>query len=172
VEVHVFKRMAQLRDEDPSIERTDPMTVPGGTTGLETRVGVGVLIVRDGAVLLGRRRGSHGAGTWAPPGGHLEPDESVEACARREAAEETGLALGDVVPGPWSLDTFAAEGRRYVTLFVVARDAVGEPEVREPEKCDGWAWFPWDALPAPLFAPLASVAHRRILMEEQERSHR
>ena len=123
-------------------------------------IGIGVLIVRDGAVLLGRRRGSHGAGSWAPPGGHLEPGESAEACARREAAEETGLALGAVEPGPWSLDTFAAEGKRYVTLFVVARGVAGEPVTLEPEKCDGWAWFPWTALPAPLFAPLASVVAR------------
>jgi 8-oxo-dGTP diphosphatase len=142
--------------EQPRDERMNDRPVPPDAPS----VGVGVLIVRDGAVLLGRRRGSHGAGSWAPPGGHLEPGESAEACARREAAEETGLALGDVEPGPWSLDTFAAEGKRYVTLFVVARGVAGEPSTLEPEKCDGWAWFPWTALPAPLFAPLASVVAR------------
>ncbi|WP_134596929.1 NUDIX domain-containing protein, partial [Pseudomonas aeruginosa] len=36
------------------------------------QVGVGVLILRDGKVLLGRRKGSHGAGCWSAPGGHLE----------------------------------------------------------------------------------------------------
>ncbi|MEO7108781.1 MAG: NUDIX domain-containing protein [Rhodoferax sp.] len=35
-------------------------------------VGIGVIIVRHGLVLLGQRIGSHGAGTWALPGGHLE----------------------------------------------------------------------------------------------------
>lgn len=123
----------------------------------ETRVGVGVLIVRDGRVLLGERLGSHGAGSWAPPGGHLEPDESVERCARREALEETGLTLGALRPGPWVVDDFPEIGRRYVTLFVLARAAAGEPERREPAKCAGWAWYAWDALPAPLFAPLASL---------------
>ena len=86
----------------------------------ETRVGVGVLLVRDGRVLLGERRGSHGAGTWAPPGGHLEDGETVEACARREVAEETGLTPGAVMPAPYSVDPFPELGRRYVTLFVVA----------------------------------------------------
>jgi 8-oxo-dGTP diphosphatase len=125
-----------------------------------TRVGVGVLIVRGGAVLLGVRRGSHGAGTWAPPGGHLEFGESVEACARREAAEETGLALGAVEAGPYTVDTFPAEGRHYVTLFAVARDAVGEPRALEPEKTASWEWHDWRALPAPLFAPLATLVAR------------
>jgi 8-oxo-dGTP diphosphatase len=124
-----------------------------------TRVGVGVLIVRGGAVLLGVRRGSHGAGSWAPPGGHLEFGESVEACARREAAEETGLALGAVAPGPYTVDPFPEEGKHYVTLFAVA-DADGEPRAMEPEKCAEWRWHDWRALPSPLFAPLASLVAR------------
>src|SRR5258707_8500479 len=51
------------------------------------QVGVGVVVVRDGKVLLGLRRGSHGSGAWALPGGHLEWGESVESCARREVTE-------------------------------------------------------------------------------------
>jgi 8-oxo-dGTP diphosphatase len=125
--------------------------------GGETRVGVGVLVLRGGRVLLGLRRGSHGAGTWAPPGGHLEYGESVEACARREAAEETGLALGAVTLGPYTVDTFPAERRHYVTLFALCGDAAGEPRVLEPAKCERWAWHDWAALPEPLFAPLASL---------------
>jgi len=122
-----------------------------------TRVGVGVLICRGGHVLLGLRRGSHGAGTWAPPGGHLEFGESAESCARREAAEETGLRLGAVERGPYTVDTFASEGKHYVTLFAVSRDASGEPRVLEPEKCERWEWHAWETLPEPLFAPLASL---------------
>jgi 8-oxo-dGTP diphosphatase len=123
----------------------------------QTRIGVGVLIVRDGNVLLGRRQGSHGAGTWAPPGGHLEFGETAEACARREVAEETGLALGATTRGPWSVDLFVAEGKHYVTLFVIAHDVAGEARVLEPEKCAKWEWHAWNALPTPLFAPLASL---------------
>lgn len=64
------------------------------------QVGVGVLILRDGKVLLGRRKGSHGAGCWSAPGGHLEFGEAVEDCALREALEETGLALSDRQKNP------------------------------------------------------------------------
>jgi 8-oxo-dGTP diphosphatase len=120
-------------------------------------LGVGVLIFRDGKLLLGRRRGAHGAGSWAPPGGHLEPGESVEECARREAREETGLEIENVRPAPWTHDRFPAEGKEYVTLFVTADAPGGEPGLREPDKCAGWEWHAWQALPAPLFAPLGSL---------------
>jgi len=123
----------------------------------EPRVGVGVLVWRDGRVLLGRRRGSHGAGTWAPPGGHLAFGEEVADCARREVAEETGLGLGAVTPGPFVNDVFASEGKHYVTLFVMTTQASGEPELREPDKCAGWGWYCWGDWPEPLFAPLKTL---------------
>lgn len=124
------------------------------------RVGVGVFVMRQGKFLLGRRKGSHGAGEWALPGGHLEFGESIEACARREVLEETGLPIERVRPGPYSSDLFPETGRHYVTLFVIADASTGEPELREPEKCEGWAWFRWSELPAPLFAPLRSLLQR------------
>lgn len=119
-------------------------------------IGVGVLVVREGRVLLGERRGSHGAGTWAPPGGHLEFGESVESCARRETLEETGLELERIRQAPYTNDHFVAEGKHYVTLFVAA-EASGEPALLEPGKCAGWRWFPWSELPEPLFLPLDSL---------------
>lgn len=120
-------------------------------------VGVGVLVVRDGLLLLGRRRGSHGAGTWSAPGGRLEFGESLEACAARELAEETGLVARAIDLGPYTNDVFEAEGLHFLTVFVVARGVVGTPQNLEPDKCEGWAWFGWDALPAPLFRPVASL---------------
>jgi 8-oxo-dGTP diphosphatase len=121
------------------------------------RVGVGVIVLRQGLVLLGQRRGAHGAGTWALPGGHLEFGETVEHCAAREVREETGLEVDALLRGPYTSDVFAAEGRHYVTLFVLARCTHGEAQVREPAKCAAWQWFRWSALPAPLFAPLATL---------------
>ena len=34
-------------------------------------VGIGVMILKDRNVLLGQRKGSHGAGDYAFPGGHI-----------------------------------------------------------------------------------------------------
>ncbi|MBH9399766.1 NUDIX domain-containing protein [Pseudomonas aeruginosa] len=123
------------------------------------QVGVGVLVMRGGRVLLGRRKGSHGAGSWSAPGGHLEFGETPEDCARREALEETGLALSDLRHGPFSNDLF--EGRHYLPVCILAACAEdAQAQVMEPDKCEGWAWFDWDDLPQPLFAPLASLRQR------------
>ncbi len=120
-------------------------------------VGVGAIVMRDGLVLLGKRMGSHGAGTWALPGGHLEFGESAAACAVREVREETGLEIESITAGPYTSDVFASEGKHYITLFVVARSDAGDPALCEPEKCSGWQWFRWSELPSPLFQPLATL---------------
>ena len=52
------------------------------------RVGVGALIVRNNQILLAKRRGSHGAGTFGSVGGHLEFGETPEVALKREAMEQ------------------------------------------------------------------------------------
>jgi 8-oxo-dGTP diphosphatase len=123
------------------------------------RVGVAVLLLREGKLLLGQRAGTHGVGTWAPPGGYLEFGESLETCARREVLEETGFVIDTVRLGPYANTIFEAEGKHSVTLFLLADcpEALGLPERREPDKCLGWSWHAWDNLPEPLFATLAQL---------------
>ena len=121
------------------------------------RIGVSAIICREETVLLGQRQGSHGAGSWQFPGGHLEYGEEIETCAIREVWEETGLVVADLRRGPYTNDVFADEGKHYITLFLVARYAGGVPVAREPEKCDGWSWFRWDELPSPLFLPIQNL---------------
>ena len=115
---------------------------------------MGVLVFRDGGVLLGLRRGAHGAGDWSPPGGHLEFGEEPAECVQREAFEEAGIQLGPCRLIGVTNDVFGAEGRHYVTLFYTAELVSGTPTVREPDKCDAWHWWPWHQLPANLFLPL------------------
>jgi len=121
------------------------------------RVGVAALVRHEGKILLGRRRGAHGAGTWAAPGGHLEFGESLEACARREVLEETNLAVTNVRFGTVTNDVFEQEGRHYLTVFMLCDYAAGELTLMEPHKCEAWRWFARDALPRPLFLPLESL---------------
>ncbi len=120
-------------------------------------IGVGAIILKDGKVLLGLRKGSHGAGTWSFPGGHLEFGESLEECATREVFEETGVSLKNIRRGTFTNDIFESEQRHYVTLYVIAEYDSGEPTVKEPNKCERWAWFSWDQLPHPLFLPLRNL---------------
>lgn len=121
------------------------------------RVGVGVLVIENGCVLLGKRKGSHGAGTWSAPGGHLEYGESIENCAEREVLEETGLRIRELQHGPFTNTVFEAEQKHYVTVFVLAKWESGVVETKEPEKCEGWEWFDWSNLPEPLFPPLEAL---------------
>ena len=60
-------------------------------------VGIGVAVLRPGAVLLVRRGRPPNLGAWSLPGGGQELGETAEDAARRELAEETGLAVGDLL---------------------------------------------------------------------------
>jgi 8-oxo-dGTP diphosphatase len=123
----------------------------------QPRVGVGVFVRHQGKVLLGQRKGSHGAGAWALPGGHLEYKEALEACARREVHEETNLEIQNVRVGTITNDIFEHDDRHYLTVYMVCDYAGGELRIMEPDKCEGWHWFGWDDLPAPVFLPLKNL---------------
>lgn len=118
-------------------------------------VGVGVAVIKDEKILFGKRKGIHGQGFWAFPGGHLEFGESVETCALRELREETGLQARSVRLGPWTENVI--ESKHYVTIFVLVDEFIGEPQLCEPEKCEGWFWFTEDSLPMPVFPPCESL---------------
>jgi 8-oxo-dGTP diphosphatase len=133
-------------------------TIRGGdpVEPVEERQGVGVLVARGGRVLLGRRLGAHGHGTWSCPGGKPDDGESPVECALRELREETGLAASGGRVVAETLDGFPESRLVYRTRFV-AVDVDGEPRAREPDKTDEWSWFAWDDLPEPLFRPVASL---------------
>ena len=118
------------------------------------RVGVGVMVVKDGMVLLGKRKNAHGDGTWNFPGGHLEFGESLEQCAAREVLEETGLEIGNIKPAALTNDVFENEKKHYITIIMQAEILHGSVENKEPHKCEEWKWFDLNDLPEPLFLPI------------------
>lgn len=120
-------------------------------------VGVAVIITRGDAVLLLHRQGAHGAGTWAPPGGHLEYGETLEECAIRETKEETGIDVADVRFRAITNDVFVADGKHYITIWMEAGLVAGEPIVNAADEATEVGWFPWDALPQPRFLALQNL---------------
>jgi 8-oxo-dGTP diphosphatase len=124
------------------------------------KIGIGVLVKKEGKVLLGKRKNAHGEGSWCFPGGHLEWNENIEDCAKREVLEETGLSIKNIRFGPYTNDIFKKENKHYVTLFVIADYDSGELRLMEPEKCESWDWFDWEGLPQPLFLPEENLIKR------------
>lgn len=119
-------------------------------------IGVGVLVWRDGKLLLGKRINKDKSTCWQFPGGHLESYESVTQCATREVMEETGLEVNRIRHLGFTDKPFVIESRQYITLLVSGDYVSGELETREPEKCEAWQWFDYPDLPSPLFLPITS----------------
>lgn len=86
---------------------------------------VSVALQRGERLLLVRRGRAPSLGHYAFPGGRVEAGETLEAAARRELAEETGLAVGALSP----LVRVPVEGDEvdYDLQVFFGRHAGGEP---------------------------------------------
>jgi 8-oxo-dGTP diphosphatase len=114
-------------------------------------VGVGVMIIKDNKVLLGKRIGSHGSGSYGWAGGHLEFGESLEECAVREVFEETGVKIKRSALKFLCLSNIIEYGKHYVDIEFLCSDFPGEPKLTEPTKRENWKWYNINRLPKPLF---------------------
>ena len=122
---------------------------------LRPKVGIGVMILKDGKVLLGKRKGSHGAGEYSWPGGHFEYMESFEQCAKREVMEETGMEIQNVrFLRLLNLKDYAP--KHYVDIGMIADWKSGEPKDIESEKIGEWQWYDMNNLPSPIFKGIDS----------------
>ncbi len=123
------------------------------------QVGVGAILLRGRYVLLGLRKSKHGQGVWGFPGGHLEYGESPEECFAREVLEEIGISidLKNIEKGPYTNDIFKESEKHYITLFLISRTVLGDPLVKEEEKCEQWKWFLWEDMPKNLFLPIVNL---------------
>jgi ADP-ribose pyrophosphatase YjhB (NUDIX family) len=110
-------------------------------------VGCGAAILRDGRLLLVKRRRPPEAGCWNLPGGKVDFGERVADAVRREIAEELGIgislgrSLGHV--------EMIVDGQHWVSP-IYAAVATGEPVNAEPDKHAAILWADLDAPPAPL----------------------
>jgi bifunctional NMN adenylyltransferase/nudix hydrolase len=119
-------------------------------------VTVDAVVVWRGELLLIQRGRAPGRDLWALPGGFLDQHETLEAAARREVAEETGLELA--VASAVSTRVFDEPGRslrgRTLThaFHFALDDARPRPLVEGADDARAAAWFPCTALaPETLF---------------------
>jgi 8-oxo-dGTP diphosphatase len=109
-------------------------------------VGIGVAVLRPGAVLLARRGHPPNQGAWSLPGGAQELGETAEAAARRELAEETGLTVGRLLLAA-NVDSIHRDpdGRvryHYTIIDFCARWEAGDPAPGgDISEC---VWAPFD----------------------------
>lgn len=125
---------------------------------------MGVVVHRaDGLVLVGKRRAEPGA-PLAVPGGKPEAGESVEECAVRELAEETGIVLDRsgvrtfasvLVPGDEVSWVVAG-----VEAFAPGPADGAEPRELEPDKFGSFAWIDPASPPGDLFPATAALLER------------
>ena len=99
------------------------------------RVAVGAVVLKDGKVLLVKRRDPPNAGQWAIPGGTIRLGETLQQAAEREIFEETGIRIRAEAP-IYIFDVIDRDpkGRtryHYVIADVLARYLDGEPAARD-----------------------------------------
>src|SRR5262245_222400 len=108
-----------------------------------------VVLTRDAPprVLLIRRGDDPFAGTWALPGGYVNPEEPLDQAARRELREETSLEVAELE----QLHAFGDPGRDprgwTVSVVFVTRVDAGLMNPRAGDDAAAAAWHPLERLP-------------------------
>ncbi len=129
----------------------DREEVPQRDTRSDVKVGIAVIIEKDGKLLLGRRNKmhSHGAYSWCSPGGHIDYGEDLIDTAKRESREEMGIEIKNIKFAGITNDVFKESKKHYVTVWFKADIKSGEPKSSNELSMVGW--YPLDKLPKPLF---------------------
>jgi 8-oxo-dGTP diphosphatase len=107
----------------------------------DPKVAVGVVVGKDGGIVLGRRNHDPMMGCWSFPSGFVDAGEVVEEAARRECLEETGLE----VRIDRLLGVYSSAGER-VIFVAFAGTAIGG-EMEAGDECIEVAVFDPDKLP-------------------------
>jgi len=112
-------------------------------------VGCGAAIVRDGKLLLVKRRRAPEAGHWSLPGGKVDFGESVADAVKREILEEVGLEIV-LLSSLGVVEMIGVDDQHWVSPIYLAEAIGGEALNNEPDKLEAVAWVALDAPPLPL----------------------
>jgi len=98
-----------------------------------------VLVVDGDRVLLGKRGGEPGKGTWSLPSGYIEYDDDFIHTAVREAKEETGLEVR-VCSILNVVSSFVSPRYHFLGIYVTARVVGGQ--LKAGDDLEAVEWFP------------------------------
>jgi 8-oxo-dGTP diphosphatase len=105
------------------------------------RLAAGVLVVRDGTVLMLRRAAEPRRGCLDIPGGFMDAGETIDGAARRELREETGLTVGALRPLGWYWDRYFLRGFGWfptLNVYSLGRWRSGTPVAADDAASAEW----------------------------------
>ena len=128
-------------------------------------IGVGVMILKENKVLLGRRNDDpgkadselHGEGTWTMPGGKMDFGETFEETGVREVMEEIGVKVDQDKLKFISVSNDRVPDAHFATIGFLYQEFEGDVKVMEPDEITEWRWFDLDNLPEKIFFPSAKI---------------
>ncbi len=118
----------------------------------------GVILARDGQVLMVKRKFDPRAGTWCLPAGFLEYGESPQRCAVRELREETGIRAR--LTGLLGVYAGIDDPRVRTVLILYSATATGG-RLKPGDDAIEARYFPLARLPR----PLAFASHQQAIAE-------
>jgi len=117
---------------------------------------------KDGQLLLLRRAHTgYKDGFYSCVSGHMDGQETVFDCMKREAQEEAGLILEKPDLEVVHILHRLSPDREYFDIYLKATVWTGIPKIMEPDKADGLDWFSPNNLPSNLI-PEVNFALKQI----------
>lgn len=132
----------------------------------DPKVAVGVLIAREGRILMVQRNHNPRFGLWSFPSGFVDYGERVETAAEREAWEEAGVRvrIDDL------LGVFSEDGGPVVFIAYAGSIVAGEPAPGPEAQAVGF--FAPDDLPPLAFPHDADIVRQWVARVTQGRAFR
>jgi len=120
---------------------------------------VGVLLVDNGRLLLGRRIRRDEFEGWQCPGGFIRSNEEISAAAQRCCLQKAGVQINHIEQGPFTNNIFHSSTpiQHSVTLYTIAREFKVINSALYTDIQLQWQWFNIDEIPSQKFQPLKQL---------------
>lgn len=123
-----------------------------------------LVLIRNKHILLLRRLNTgFEDGNYSLIAGHVDESEGPTGAVIREAQEEAGIQVyPDTLTLAHVMYRKKPEEER-IDFFFIAKTWEGDPQNREPEKCDDLSWFPLDNIPQNTIPHVRDFIEKRLV---------